>query len=600
MVEKLSYEQLSLRNEVLKKVVKATSQKSEQEYLNSLVCILADTLEADYVLVGIPEDETKKIIKTLAFVGDGVLLDNMRYELAGTPCGDVYKDFRVCTFHSDVANRFPDDLILTEFGIEGYIGAPLYTNDKGVIGVIACLFKKELNHDMLEHSILELLSNRVTTEIERINTLEDLKNANLDLTKSQSELISKNEELVLLNEQVTKLLKENRKQNIALKKSKEKAESNIRLKNEFLHNMSHEIRTPLNGIVGFTEFLREPDLSIEQRLSYCNIINSSVDQFVRVVDDILEISILETKQVKLIEREVVLNHVFLELFSVFDIKAKNNRTPLYIKKGLSNEESTILLDDSKLKKVLSNLLENALKFTLQGFVEMGYQLIDDRIEIYVKDSGIGIEAKNRNSIFERFSQEEKELSQKMGGLGLGLSIAKENTELLGGSIELQSEKGKGSTFTVSIPYKPVIGNTEITYASVTGRQVNWKREEKGDLLIVEDDEISFIYLQAMIDRIHPGMNILHAKNGQEAIDLCVNHEEVLLVLMDAKMPIMNGYDATKSIKKLRPNLPIIMQSAFSTMEEKEKGFAVGCDDYIVKPIEKDAFNRLLNKYLVNN
>ncbi len=597
MIEKLSYEQLSIRNEVLQEIVEATSYKSEQDYLNSLVMELAKCLKADYVLVGIPETDSNEFVKTLAFCGEGELLDNMRYELLGTPCADVYGDYKVCTISENVAEAFPDDSILKDLDIEGYVGAPLYSHDNGVIGIMACLFRRKLDGNGLEQSTLEILSNRVTTEIERINTLKDLQLANQDLLQSKTELINKNEELNLLNDRVTKLLKENRKQNIALKVAKEKAETNNRLKNEFLHNMSHEIRTPLNGIVGFTEFLREPELTKEQRLSYCNIINSSVEQFVRVVDDILEISILETKQVKLIEREVVLNHILLELFSVFDIKAKNNRTPLYIKKGLSNQQSKVMLDDSKLKKVLSNLLENALKFTFQGFVELGYNLIGDRVEIYVKDSGIGIEAENVESIFERFSQEEKELSQKFGGLGLGLSIAKENTELLGGHIELQSEKGKGSTFTVSIPYTPVLGNTEVKGMAVTGQKVDWVPVEKGSLLIVEDDEISFIYLQAMIDRIHPGLNIIHAKNGLEAVDLCKNHIDIQLVLMDAKMPIMNGYDATRLIKELNPKLPIVMQSAFSTPEEKERGFAVGCDDYIVKPIEKDAFTVIVNKYL---
>ncbi len=598
MIEKLSYKQLSLRNDVFREVAEATSYKSEQEYLNSLVTILAKSLNADYVLVGIPEEEDKLMIKTMAFCAEGQLLPNMRYELKGTPCEKVYSNHKVCTYHENVADEFPEDLMLIEFGIQGYIGAPLYAYEKGVNGILACLFKRRLDRDQLEQSTLEILTNRVTAEINRINTLKVLKQANLDLKKSQVDLLNKNEELLLLNGKVTKLLKENNNQNIALKREKEKAESNNRLKNEFLHNMSHEIRTPLNGIVGFTEFLKEPELTDEQRLSYCNIINSSVEQFVRVVDDILEISILETKQVKLIERKIVLNHVLLELFSVFDIKAKNNRTPLYIKKGLSNEQSTMLLDDSKLKKILSNLLENAIKFTFQGYVELGYDLKGDRIEIYVKDSGIGIEAKNLASIFDRFSQEEKELSQKFDGLGLGLSIAKENTELLDGHIMLKSEKGKGSKFTVSIPYKPVGGNKEIKERAIEGKPIEWNEIEKGGLLIVEDDEISFIYLQALINRINPGLNIIHAKNGMEAVELCKVNNDIQMVLMDAKMPVMNGYDATKNIKQFCPDLPIIMQSAFSTSEDMERGFAVGCDDYIVKPIERDTFTKIINKYLL--
>ncbi len=250
---------------------------------------------------------------------------------------------------------------------------------------------------------------------------------------------------------------ERKKIETELKQAKEKAEESDQLKSEFIRNMSHEIRTPLNGILGFSSILNKPNLQHEKRMNFISIIQRSGKQLLRIIDDILEISKLETKQVSVIENKICLNNLFFEMFSVFDIKAKDPKIQLCFKKELSNKESTILIDEIKLNKILTNLLENAFKFTIEGFIEIGYKLKKNNeigeLEFYVKDTGIGIKTESQKIIFKRFSQEEKGLSRNVGGLGLGLSIAKENAELLGGKITLKSEKGKGTTFFVTIPYK---------------------------------------------------------------------------------------------------------------------------------------------------
>jgi signal transduction histidine kinase len=230
-----------------------------------------------------------------------------------------------------------------------------------------------------------------------------------------------------------------KKQQLKIIKDKKRAENSDRIKNNFISNLSHEIRTPMNGILGFTEFLSDPNLSETKRKHYITIIQNSGKQLMRTMDDLLEFSKLGTKQVSLIENEICLNNIILELFTLFNIKARENKIPLYLKTGLSDTESTVLIDETKLKNVLSNLLENALKFTKQGYIEFGYNKVDSDLVMYVKDTGVGIKPERQKSVFERFSKEEEESSKNIGGLGLGLWIAKENTELLGGKIALKSK-----------------------------------------------------------------------------------------------------------------------------------------------------------------
>ena len=249
-----------------------------------------------------------------------------------------------------------------------------------------------------------------------------------------------------------------------------------------------------------------------------------------------------------------------------------------MKTNLNDKLSTVLTDEIKLSKILNNLLDNAIRYTNRGNIEFGYQLKHKNIEFYVKDTGIGINPEKHTMIFERFSQEDKSFSSKFGGLGLGLSIAKENVELLGGTISVQSEKGIGSKFMFSIPYEPVFtDNSDISNSSNNNFDLV--------VLIAEDEEINYLFLQTVLMKMNLNLKLYHAKNGQEAIDICEKYKNIDIVLMDIKMPILNGFEATKLIKEKFPKIKIIAQTAYSQSEEELKRKEFGFDDFLIKPIK---------------
>lgn len=373
-------------------------------------------------------------------------------------------------------------------------------------------------------------------------------------------------------------------------RQKNRAEESNKLKTQFLNNMSHEIRTPLNGIVGFTQFLDDPELSDEKKKHFISIIQSSSNQLVRIIDDIIEISKLETKQVKPIHEEVNLNSLLLELFSIFEIKAKEMNLSLHLIKGLSDHRSMIYTDKTKLLKVLNNLVENALKFTHQGEVEIGYKLINEQLKIWVKDSGIGVPEKNQKIIFERFSQAEKNTSRVYGGLGLGLSIAKENTDLLGGEITIESELDKGATFNVIIPYNPVNAEQNNETEEILS-------DDRFKVLIAEDEEVNFMFLEFLLQDMKSDIQIVNVRNGKNAVEYCLDHRDIDLVFMDLKMPILDGFQATAQIKAMQSDVPIVAISAYSGIEDKEKAKKVGCDDFLTKPIDVEKFKDVCQKYI---
>ncbi|PIQ35223.1 MAG: hypothetical protein COW63_01445 [Bacteroidetes bacterium CG18_big_fil_WC_8_21_14_2_50_41_14] len=377
--------------------------------------------------------------------------------------------------------------------------------------------------------------------------------------------------------------------------AKEKAEESDRLKTAFLNNVSHEIRTPMNAIVGFSGFLNDPDLKPNKRQEFTDIIIKSSEHLLAIIDDIIRIASIESGQEKIQKNEININLICDLIKDQFSSKANEKNVTLSLIPGLTGDEADIITDATKLTQILTNLIGNALKFTHQGYINYGYKLKNSQLEFYVEDSGIGIPLDMQEKVFDRFRQIETTATRNFGGSGLGLSISKAYVEILGGKMWLTSEMGKGSVFYFTIPYKKTNPKKLPDIPSVKGLDFEFKTTKT--VLIAEDEISNFILLEEML--LDSGINIIRAVNGLEAVRLCQLNPNIDLVLMDIKMPEMDGYEATKRIKEFKPDLPIIAQTAYITEADRVKALACGCSDYISKPISKRLLLSKINEQLHN-
>ena len=360
--------------------------------------------------------------------------------------------------------------------------------------------------------------------------------------------------------------------------AKEKAEESDRLKSSFLANMSHELRTPMNGILGFTNLLQQKDLTGKERAEFVEIIEQSGNRMLNTVNDIIEVSKIDSGQIKVSITEVNIGNTLKSLHVFFSLEAKKKGLKLILNNKLSEDETTLLSDETKLSSILTNLIKNAIKFTEKGTIEIGCQKKKDFLEFYVKDSGIGIPAKRKKAIFNRFEQADIEDKNIYQGSGLGLAITKSYVEILGGKIKVESIENKGSTFYVSIPYNPV--KTKKSVKKQTDNKI-----KKLNILVVEDDNISSLILLKILEG--SAKTIQTVKNGLEAVEVCKNNSNFDLILMDIKLPGLNGIEVIKRIRQFNTEVKIIIQTAHAFGNYKEKAFKVGCDDYISKPIKKE-------------
>ena len=401
----------------------------------------------------------------------------------------------------------------------------------------------------------------------------------------------------LLDERNTNLLAEiniREKVEKELLIAKEKSEESDRLKSAFLANMSHEIRTPMNGILGFTDLLKKPKLSGEEQEKYIGVIESSGQRLLNTVNDLIDISKIEAGLMKVSVSEVNLNKLLEQLFTFFNVETQLNGLQLILSTAPLGEDIVILSDQDKLYSILTNLIKNAIKYTQSGSIDFGFERKGQDLQFSVKDTGDGISNERLGVIFERFirGEDNKAFSE---GSGLGLSISKAYVEMLGGKIWVESEKGVGSQFYFTIPYK-----TAMTKLTSTKEVSSKAKSQLKDLkiLIADDEETGFALLEAFLENV--STDLLRAVTGFETLELCRKNSDIDLILMDINMPEMDGYEATRQIREFNKEVIIIAQTAYAISGDRAKSIQAGCNEYISKPIDKQELLEKMEKCLIKN
>jgi len=393
-----------------------------------------------------------------------------------------------------------------------------------------------------------------------------------------------------------------------LKTAKEKAEENERLKSAFLANMSHEIRTPMNGILGFAGLLKEPMLTGDEQQEYIGIIEKSGARMLNIINDVIAISKVESGQMKTFITPTNVNEQIEFIYNFFKLEVEQKGLHIVFYKPLTDHEATIKTDKEKVYAIFTNLVKNAIKFSDGGTIEIGYALIYksigrdktglvstvDELEFFVKDSGVGIPADRMEAIFDRFVQADIGDKRAFQGAGLGLSISKAYVEMLGGKIWVESEEAKGSSFYFTIPYKTELEVIDDVKDTVPDFLTETKTKSF-KILIAEDDEISGMLISMAIKAF--GKNVLKASTGVETVEVCRNNPDLDFVLMDIKMPEMDGLEATRQIRKFNNEVIIIAQTAYALAGDREKALEAGCNDYIAKPFGQASLTALMEKHL---
>lgn len=384
------------------------------------------------------------------------------------------------------------------------------------------------------------------------------------------------EELELINEK--------------LKNAYEKVEASDRFKSTLINTISHEVRTPLNGILGFSEILAENTVSIEEKKLFLSKIYESSHRLIKTITDFIDISNLMAKSQSVVRKKLSPDLLIKQVVDDYSKISLQKKIPVI--PDFQNEAEISLLSDSEiLRKILSNLLDNALKFTHKGKVRIGFKQENERLRFFIEDTGIGIAKDKIEEIFKAFVQEDSGYNRSFDGNGLGLTIAQNFVELLEGTIWIESEKGVGTKVFFEVPgvitkKEPVIGTTN-------------EKQDYGlryTILVVEDDTLNYLYMSHLLDK--PNVELIHAKDGFEAVNHAKTREDISLILMDLRMPGMDGFTATRQIKQLLPEVPLIAVTAYSGIENEKKAREAGCDDILLKPTKHEHLYKKLAQYSV--
>jgi PAS domain S-box-containing protein len=402
---------------------------------------------------------------------------------------------------------------------------------------------------------------------------------------------------------ITQDISERKEYERNLREAKEKAEESDRLKSAFLANMSHEIRTPMNAILGFSELLRIEEVTKEVRDEYIKIIHNKGNELMLIINDIIDISKIEAGDIKILKSDVMVNE-FLQSIQQHYAREKSlmNKDHIQLRLRMTeNADPVIHTDPARLRQVLNNLINNALKFTQEGFIEIGYNLRDPYVEFFVMDTGIGVTREKQHIIFDRFRQVDESLNSQFGGTGLGLAISKNLVNLLGGEIRIESTEEQGSTFYFTIPLqhhalKGPGGRQDPAEAECADQNASEIMDLTGrKILIAEDDSANYLFLETFLKQTHAA--IIWARDGQEALNVFHAEPSLDLILMDLKMPKLNGIEATRTIRKTNEEIPVIALTAYAFADDRENSIKAGCNAYLSKPVKIEQLSKVLSCYL---
>ncbi len=440
-------------------------------------------------------------------------------------------------------------------------------------------------YDMM-HEVASCLSAKIYNQLMHHKEYETKD----DVEKYYSELIKTNKELKKKNEKLKKI-------NLEFQQAKLKAEESDRLKSAFLANMSHEIRTPLNGIVGFSQLLLKDEDKDPKETEYLKIIINSSNNLQRIISNIIGYSKVQSNQLESYNVESHLNQEIAGIVSEYkNWHELHGKKDISVKEkyALKDEEDHLLIDMINLKEVLHNLLDNAFKFTKEGSIEISYNIENSNILFAVSDTGIGFSREKKQVVFNEFRQASDLKNREYGGIGLGLSYAKQLIQLMKGQIWVKSVENKGTTVLFSIPYEIPESNTSLkdTLKKSSGQKLKLLLNKK--IVVIEDDPASSELIKTALDDKY---TVEIFNNGFDAMRYLINGEDVDLVLLDIRLPDISGNILAKEIKREYPDLPIIAQTASIMAKDRQKCLEAGFDDFLGKPIELKKMEETIEKYL---
>lgn len=540
-------------SKLIEKLFGELSRVSGNEFFDEALDYMLDSLDVDYGFLGTLASDGETVHSNRVRGREG-LMPNFNYELEKAPCQDVFKKDK-CLYFCDVQEAFPEDEMLVEMDIKAYIGTPLFARSGLPLGILVLLSKREIEDEEKARRYFSLFGNRVALEMER-ESFE-----------------------------------------IELRKAKEKAEESDRLKSAFLANLSHEIRTPLNGILGFGQLLKAGDVAAEDQAHCVDIIQSSGEHLLRIVEDLIDIAKIESGQLNLEAKRFDLNKMFQKLDTIFSKEIElQSKSGVSLKWNCSLEGEHFVTGDAfRIRQVFLKLIGNALKYSDSGRISIAYETVGaGRYAFSVSDQGRGILKKDLERVFKRFEQVEGGPTREYEGVGLGLSICQGLVDLMDGLITVESEEGVGSVFRFEIALQ---GDKPATLdpGASEGESTNLESNKSLAVLVVEDNDTNYLLLKEMLKPYSFGLT--RAKDGGEAIRLVQDGAIFDLILMDIRMPNVNGFEATRKIKRVRSSIPVIMQSAYASDAHKNAGYESGCDAFIEKPINRAKLETLIQQYV---